>query len=104
MYKPEHRIYQGKTRFIDNSSLSIFHHVLNENGLLKFDYRFHYMDSENTMIFRYNNAPHYPEVKSFPHHKHTFSEIEEYAMPNIRNILSEIHHHIIKGLLSILPG
>jgi len=52
------------------------------------------------MIFRYDNAPHHPEVQSFPNHKHTPVEIKESEMPNIRDILSEIHHHIIKGLLS----
>jgi len=52
------------------------------------------------MIFRYDNASHHPEVQSSPHHKHTTVEIKESEMPNIRDILSEIHHHIIKGLLS----
>ena len=85
---------------IDSSFLSIFHHVHDENGLFSFDYRYHYMDSKNTMIFRYDNAPHHPEAQSFPHHKHTTVEIKESEMPNIRDILSEIHHHIIKGLLS----
>ncbi len=60
---------KAKIMFIDNSFLSIFHHVHDENGLFSFDYRYHYMDSKNTMIFRYDNAPHHPEVQSFPHHK-----------------------------------
>jgi len=91
---------KAKIRFIDSSFLSIFHHVHDENGRFSFDYRDHYMDSKNTMIFRYDNAPHHPKVQSFPHHKHTTVEIKESEMPNIRDILSEIHHHIIKGLLS----
>jgi hypothetical protein len=52
------------------------------------------------MIFRYDNAPHHPEVQSSPHHKHTSSGIKESEMPNMRDILSEIHQYIIKGLLS----
>lgn len=90
---------KAKVRFIDNSFLGIFHHVHDENGLFSFDYRYHYMDSQNTMIFRYDNAPHHPEVQSSPYHKHTSSGIKESKMPNIRNILSEIHQYIIKGLL-----
>ena len=90
---------KAKVRFIDNSFLGIFYHILDENGLFSFDYRYHYMNAKNTLIFRYDNAPHHPEVKSFPHHKHTFSEMEESEMPNIKDILSEIHRHIIKGLL-----
>ena len=91
---------KAKIRFVDNSFLSVFHHVHYEDGLFNFDYRYHYMDSLSLMTFRYDNAPHHPEVKSFPHHKHTSSGIKESGMPNIRDILSEIHHHIIKGLLS----
>ena len=101
IYTSQNTAYiKAKVRFIDNSFLSIFHHVHDENGLFGFDYRYHYMDSKNTMIFRYDNAPHHPEVQSSPHHKHTSSGIKESEMPNIRDILSEIHHHIIKGLLS----
>ena len=48
----------------------------------------------------HDNAPHHPEVQSFPLHKHTTVEIKESEMPNIRDILSEIYQHIIKGLLS----
>lgn len=101
IYTSQNTAYiKAKTKFIDDSFLSIFHHVRDENGLFSFDYRYHYMDSENTMIFRYDNAPHYPEVHSFPHHKHTSAEIKESEMPCIKNILSEIHQYIIKGLLS----
>ena len=91
---------KAKIRFIDNSFCGIFHYVHDENGLFSFDYRYHYMESENTMIFRYDNAPHHPEVKSSPHHKHTSSGIKKSEMPNIRDILLEIHQYIIKGLLS----
>jgi hypothetical protein len=101
IYTSQNTAYiKAKVRFIDNSFLSIFHHVHDENGLFGFDYRYHYMDSKNTMIFRYDNAPHHPEVQSSPHHKHTSSGIKESEMPNIKDILSEIYHHIIKGLLS----
>lgn len=57
------------------------------------------MDSKNTMIFRYDNAPHHPEVQSFPNHKHTTVGTKESEMPGIKDILSEIHQYIIKGLL-----
>lgn len=33
-------------------------------------YRFHYADAENQLVFRHVNAPHHPELETFPHHKH----------------------------------
>ena len=33
-------------------------------------YSFHYMTADDTTIFRYDNARHYPEMHTYPHHKH----------------------------------
>jgi hypothetical protein len=33
-------------------------------------YRYHYEDPDGRLVFRYDNAPHHPEVETFPHHKH----------------------------------
>jgi Family of unknown function (DUF6516) len=34
------------------------------------DYRYHFQDAQNNLIFRYDSTPHFPELHSFPHHKH----------------------------------
>ena len=33
-------------------------------------YRYHYMDADGTLIFRYDNVPHHSKIDTFPHHKH----------------------------------
>ncbi len=33
-------------------------------------YAFHYMSADETLIFRYDNAPHFPKLLSAPYHKH----------------------------------
>jgi hypothetical protein len=42
------------------------------------------------LIFRYDNAPHYPEVDTFPHHKHTKTSIETATPPHLGDVLREI--------------
>lgn len=43
-------------------------------------------------VFRYDNAPHHPEVLTFPHHKHVGQDdrLAESAQPTLADILTEI--------------
>ena len=34
-------------------------------------YRFHLQNGEGGLIWRFDNAPHHPEVSTHPHHEHT---------------------------------
>jgi hypothetical protein len=49
---------------------------LNEAAIVEADqfkrlnYRYHFQDSQNNLVFRYDNTPHFPDLESFPHHKH----------------------------------
>lgn len=39
---------------------------------LQIDYMYMLSASEGTPIFSCDNAPHHPQVKTFPHHKHRY--------------------------------
>lgn len=41
------------------------------------NYSFHWQDKDNTLIIRWDNAPHFPDLSTFPHHKHLPDTIEE---------------------------
>ena len=43
------------------------------------------------MVFRYDNAPHFPHLPTAPHHKHV-GEIEVVAAdaPDLQSVLKEI--------------
>jgi hypothetical protein len=49
---------------------------LNEAAIVEADqfkrlnYRYHFQDSQNNLVFRYDSTPHFPDLESFPHHKH----------------------------------
>ena len=83
----------GEVFFNDESKLS-FLEVVNTNKQEKEKYSYHYMDNENELIFRYDNAKHYRKIKTFPHHKHTSKGVIGSTEPKIENVLSEIENHV----------
>uniref|UniRef100_UPI0040573219 toxin-antitoxin system TumE family protein n=1 Tax=Candidatus Electrothrix sp. TaxID=2170559 RepID=UPI0040573219 len=49
-------------------------------------YHFHWQDQHNQLIRRWDNAPHHPEIKTFPDHVHVGPEntclaCEAYSLP-----------------------
>jgi len=45
-----------------------------DGGLLTEKYSFHWQNVEGKLIRRWDNAPHHPEISSFPHHLHDADE------------------------------
>ena len=80
-------------------SLSFQHVQIAENDLDITDYRYHYMNADGQMIFRYDNAPHHRELNTFPHHKHLQAGLQCAVMPTIKDILEEIDLIIMETLV-----
>ena len=93
----EETVYlKGRITIIDSSTLEIAIFVTESRGKLAVDkYRLHYMNGAGQMLFRYDNAPHHPEIASHPHHKHTPDRISSSNMPSIKDILNEISAIIV---------
>jgi Family of unknown function (DUF6516) len=53
-------------------------------------YRYHYQSPRTDLVFRYDNAPHYPLVSTFPNHKHTEDNVVASPRPSIDQILQEV--------------
>ena len=53
---------------IDESELHIFEYI--DYKLSKISYAYHFQTQDGELILRYDNEPHYPELTTFPHHKH----------------------------------
>ena len=79
----------GKIVFENGHSLE-FAEVVDTEQATKVKYRYQYMDEKQLLIFRYDNAPHHKEVKSFPHHRHTPNKVTDSNEPGLNNILLEI--------------
>ncbi len=84
---------RGKLLFITGYVLEFMEYVCIGEERLK--YRFHLMDKDGEMIFRYDNAPHH-EISTFPHHKHLLEGIKESKEKGIIEVLKEVEMLMLK--------
>ena len=61
--------------------------VVIENNPTSLDYRYHCQDKQNRLIFRYDNTPHFPNLPSFPYHKHSPDEVVACEKPDPEQVL-----------------
>ena len=68
-------IIQGTLEMIDGFTLQFMELInIERDKITRPKYRFHLMNVNDEMIFRYDNAPHHPEIATHPHHKHVKGE------------------------------
>ena len=91
-YNAKQGFIRGTIVFEDGSQLE-FVEVKNTDRREKIKYRYHYMDKEHLMVFRYDNAPHHNNMSTFPHHKHLPSKVEEHNEPTLYEVLLEIYQY-----------
>lgn len=87
-------IIGGSLTFRDNS-LFHFKEVFVANVRR---YRFHYMDSDNNMVVRWDNAPHHRNLKTFPHHVHFPDRVEENEEIEFAEVLYRIEEIVVGKL------
>ncbi|TVQ59571.1 MAG: hypothetical protein EA366_04720 [Spirulina sp. DLM2.Bin59] len=79
-----------RIRFHGQYLLAISEALLIVNGQVSYlDYRYHCQNEKNELIFRYDNTPHFPELPSFPHHKHLGDTVIAADKPDITHVLQE---------------
>jgi hypothetical protein len=80
-----------RIRFNLTYLLAVSEIILIENDrIIYLDYRYHFQDGQNMLIFRYDNTPHFPNLSSFPHHKHLVHTVIECQKPTLEEVLQEI--------------
>lgn len=80
-----------RIRFFSRELLEINEAIIVKNAQLKhFGYRYHFQDKENNMIFRYDNTPHFPSLKTFPDHKHVDGKVIESNAPILMDVITEV--------------
>jgi len=78
--------------FWDASYLSIYEVVSTELGYpVRVHYAYTYL-REGQRVFRYDNAPHHPEIVTHPHHKHVGAadRLAPADQPSLSQVLAEI--------------
>ena len=90
-------IVHGILGLIDGSTLQFMELVnIKRDKMTRLKYRFHLTNVTDEMVFRYDNAPHHPEIATYPHHKHVNGE----EMPRrskevgLKDVLLEIEEMI----------
>ncbi|MEE8390399.1 MAG: DUF6516 family protein [Anaerolineae bacterium] len=58
--------------------------------LIKTDYAYHYQQADGMLIFRYDNAPHHPEIPTHPDHIHIEGHVEAAESPDLSDVLRRI--------------
>lgn len=89
-------IFEASLRFHDDSRLMIVEEVerVGGRGTRRIAYKFHYQRADGTLIFRYDNVPHYPHLSTFPAHKHAENSVIEAEPPDLTDVLREIDSFI----------
>ncbi|MFZ1755789.1 MAG: DUF6516 family protein [Caldilineaceae bacterium] len=85
-------LVRGRVFFWDDSFLDIYETVSTELGYpVRIGYAYTYLHNRKR-VFRYDNAPHHPEIVTFPHHKHIGPEerLAPSDQPSRSQVLVEI--------------
>lgn len=63
--------------------------IVEGDKLKRLNYRYHFQDRQNNLIFRYDNTPHFPDFENFPHHKHLRDSIMPSEEPTVLGVIKE---------------
>lgn len=78
---------KAKAMLKDKSTVHIREYISKEERL----YSYHWQDRNNRLVCRWDNAPHYRQLKTFPHHKHPFEgKVEESSEIDLERVLGHI--------------
>ena len=77
------RSIKVKAKLINESHLFI-QETMSERGN---KYSYHWQTRDDKLLLRWDNAPHYGEIETFPHHKHIGERIEPTPKLSIEEVL-----------------
>jgi hypothetical protein len=89
---PQAGLIRGDIYFVDGALLHFRELIDLESSPSRLMYSYHYQRADTSLVFRYDDTPHHPELSTFPHHKHEQGEQNVFAAepPTLANVLDEI--------------
>lgn len=84
--EPESSRFKTEIEFVDNSTLMVKDFIFQTGR----KYAYHWQDSEGNLIVRWDNAPHWKEIDTFPYHRHEGDSV--FSSDEIH--LNEVMEHI----------
>lgn len=92
-------VIRSEILFVNDSILHVREFVDVESGVERLMYSYHYVDSSNQLLFRYDNTGHHKSLnlQTYPHHKHVgpSNTIVAAAAPDLAAVLREIEAGVI---------
>jgi hypothetical protein len=80
--------------FIDKSILYVKEYVFSNDER---KYSYHWVSFSGELIYRWDNAPHWNNIKTFPHHKHTLTGTSESRETILEEVLRFINEKMINN-------
>lgn len=85
---------RGDITFGDGSRLHFREYVRQPEGMAaeRYTYSYHYQRADGSLILRYDNTAHYPDLPNSPHHKHDGDKdtVVSSSAPDLSAVLREI--------------
>jgi hypothetical protein len=84
------KLIRVKVEFIDHSLLHLteLHTIRNQK------YSYHIQSSSGDLIARWDNSPHWPDISTFPHHRHEDDRIHPSERITITELLEFVRQRI----------
>jgi hypothetical protein len=87
---PERVNLRLRIRFASGYLLEVSEAVVVTGSVLhSLGYRYHCQDVNRTLAFRYDDTPHFPDLASFPHHKHLPDQVVSADKPALMRVIEE---------------
>ncbi|MGC8810746.1 MAG: toxin-antitoxin system TumE family protein [bacterium] len=87
---------EGEIMFVNGSRLVFFEFWRRRAaGLNREKYRYHLMNANSQLLFRYDDALHHPGVATFPHHKHLPIDVTHSPAPHFAEVLAEAEAQVL---------
>ena len=88
--EPTVKYLKCRADLVDGSILHINESVV----LARSKYSYHWQRANNELNVRWDNAPHHPQISSFPYHRHENNAIHASPRISIDDVLTEIEHRL----------
>ncbi len=91
--EPTSSRFKLEIEFIDNSILTVKDYLFRNER----KYAYHWQAADGLLLVRWDNAPHWRDVSTFPHHRHENASVFPSAEVNIKDVLDHILNRLQSG-------
>lgn len=88
----------ARLHFYDGSYLDLDEMIRIEWGVpVNYHYRYHYQRPDSP-VTTYDDAPHHPELNTFPYHRHSYRSGQRETTPHPKVSVTQVIQEILDGL------